>query len=232
MTIDLNSCTGCQACVVACSSENNVPTVGREGVMRGRIMHWIRIDRYYTGTPDAPAVVHQPMLCQHCENAPCETVCPVIATSHDNEGLNTMTYNRCVGTRYCANNCPYKVRRFNWFDYNYGEDKKVWPRTMAQNPEVTVRSRGVMEKCSFCVQRIHEAKNTARDQGRPVKDGEIKTACQQGCPADAITFGNLKDPKSTVSQLSKDKRAYHVLEELNVRPSIAYLTKIRNGVTV
>ncbi len=227
MTIDQNSCTGCGACVIACQSENNVPVVGKMGVARGRIMHWIRIDRYYSGTPDNPHVSHQPMLCQHCENAPCETVCPVLATVHDEEGLNTQIYNRCVGTRYCANNCPYKVRRFNWYDYNYSGQMK-YPQTLAQNPEVTVRSRGVMEKCSFCLQRIVEAKGKAKNLGRMVQDGDMQTACQQTCPGEAITFGNINDATSEVVRNAKDARAYHVLEDLNVRPSISYLTKIRN----
>lgn len=228
MAIDLNSCTGCQACVVACQSENNVPVVGKDGVFRGRIMHWLRIDRYYTGTPDNPDIVHQPMLCQHCENAPCETVCPVIATVHSEEGLNQQIYNRCVGTRYCANNCPYKVRRFNWFDYNYSGQMR-YPLTLSQNPEVTVRSRGVMEKCTFCIQRIQEAKNVAANMDRKVADGEVKTACQQSCPGDAIVFGNINDSTHEVVQMAKSPRGYHVLEELNVRPSITYLTKIRNA---
>lgn len=224
MVIDMNSCNGCSACVVACQAENNIPVVGKKYVLQGREMHWLRIDRYYSGQPKSPDTVHQVMICQHCDNAPCETVCPVVATSHSSEGINEMTYNRCVGTRYCANNCPYKVRRFNWFSYlNYRE-----PSQMVLNPEVTVRSRGVMEKCSFCVQRIKERKNVAKDEGRALKDGEIKVACQQSCGADAIMFGDVNDPESKVSQWMKKKQAYSVLEDLNTKPAIRYLTKIRN----
>lgn len=225
MAIDLNSCTSCGACVVACMAENNIPVVGREQVRNSRDMHWIRIDRYYTGNPENPGLVFQPMLCQHCENAPCETVCPVLATTHDDEGLNIMTYNRCVGTRYCQNNCPYKVRRFNFFDHwkSYqGTMNMVW------NPDVTVRSRGIMEKCTFCVQRIQDAKNHAKDLDQPVKEGELKTACQQTCPTSAITFGNINSPATLVSRLRTDARAFRVLENLNTVPSISYLTKVRN----
>jgi len=227
MAIDLNACTGCSACVVACQSENSIPVVGKDEVRRRRDMAWMRLDRYYADVPGSPGdveVVHQPMLCQHCENAPCETVCPVLATVHTSEGLNAQVYNRCVGTRYCANNCPYKVRRFNWFDYASHDSLA----DLALNPDVTVRSRGVMEKCSFCVQRLHEAKAHAKSLGRAPADGEAKTACQQSCPAQAIVFGDVHDPKSRIAALERDPRRYHVLEELNVKPSIAYLTKVRH----
>jgi molybdopterin-containing oxidoreductase family iron-sulfur binding subunit len=224
MAIDLNACTGCSACLVSCQAENNVAVVGEDEVRRRREMGWIRIDRYYEGDPDEPQVVHQPLMCQHCENAPCETVCPVLATVHSSEGLNQQIYNRCVGTRYCANNCPYKVRRFNWFDYPRDDQLA----NMVLNPDVVVRSRGVMEKCSMCVQRIMEGKDAARVAGRKVVDGDIRTACQQSCPAQAITFGDVNDPSSRVAQLAQDDRAYRLLAELNVGPSIVYLTKVRN----
>ena len=263
MAIDLNSCTGCSACHVACQSENNIPVVGREEVINRRDMHWIRIDRYYSSDAEAgdlrglevaaenPEVTFQPMMCQHCNNAPCETVCPVAATTHSTEGLNQMTYNRCIGTRYCANNCPYKVRRFNWFKYHDNAQFEDINTAMSNdlgkmvlNPDVTVRSRGVMEKCSLCVQRIQYGKLEAKKEGRKLKDGEINVACASACASDAIVFGDMNDQDSKIFKMLKIKdtekadyliekeieepRAYHVLDAIGVKPNVSYLTKIRN----
>jgi len=267
MAIDLNTCIGCGACVVACNVENNVALVGRDEVIRRREMHWLRIDRYYSSDANAedwkgieeasenPEVIFQPMLCQHCNNAPCETVCPVAATTHSTEGLNQMAYNRCIGTRYCANNCPYKVRRFNWFKYHDNRQfETVNPAMntelgkMVLNPDVTVRSRGVMEKCSFCVQRIQAGKLTAKRERRPMVDGEVVTACQASCSTGAIVFGDINNHESKISKLlnirpldeknpyrvdkiTGNPRAYQVLEEIGVKPNIWYLTKVRNKET-
>jgi MoCo/4Fe-4S cofactor protein with predicted Tat translocation signal len=257
MAVDMNSCIGCNACVIACQSENNIPVVGKDQVMVNRAMHWIRIDRYFKGDPVDPniEVVYQPLMCQHCENAPCEQVCPVAATVHDTEGLNTMVYNRCIGTRYCSNNCPYKVRRFNYLDWQ-SKDPRGWAKpylgipdqqqlemvnkikAMVFNPDVTVRMRGVMEKCTYCVQRIHSVQiakgNTdvahadEDPESRKIHDGDILTACQQACPTQAIFFGDLNDPDSKVTRLQKNNRAYPILSELNTRPRTWYLAKVRN----
>ncbi len=225
MVVNLSNCIGCNACVVACEAENNSPVVGKEEVANTREMQWLRIDRYYTGDPDNPSTVLAPVLCMHCENAPCELVCPVQATNHSAEGLNQMVYNRCVGTRYCSNNCPYKVRRFNFYQYSDWETPSLKPM---RNPDVSVRGRGVMEKCSYCVQRIQEAKIRAEKEDRPVRDGEIVTACQQACPTQAFTFGNINDPDSRVARLKQDPLNYGMLGELNVRPRTSYLARLRN----
>jgi len=261
MSIDLNSCTGCGACTIACTAENNVSVVGKSEILRAHEMHWLRIDRYFATYRDEAGndnldnlnVVFMPMLCQHCDNAPCENVCPVNATNHSSEGLNQMTYNRCIGTRYCANNCPYKVRRFNWADYTGADsfqdnqkeegllDDSVLMMNddlsrMVLNPDVTVRSRGVIEKCSFCVQRLQEGKLKAKKENRPLETGandkwDIKVACQQACPTNAIVFGNVNDKSSPVSKIRNEEqtnRLYYALEQIHVLPNVSYLAKIRN----
>ena len=249
MSVDLNSCTGCGACVVACNAENNIPVVGKSEVARFHDMHWMRIDRYYSGDLENPNVVFQPMLCQHCDNAPCENVCPVAATNHSSEGLNQMTYNRCIGTRYCANNCPYKVRRFNWADYTgadsfpNNQDQKIVGHLddvvhvmnddltrMVLNPDVTVRSRGVIEKCSFCVQRLQDGKLKAKKASRPLEDSDVKTACQQSCPTNAIVFGNVNSGESMIAKTRKEnsKRTFYVIEQVHTLPNVNYLAKVRN----
>ncbi|MFB6098709.1 MAG: 4Fe-4S dicluster domain-containing protein, partial [Salinibacter sp.] len=228
MTIDLNTCTGCNACIVACTSENNVQVVGKEQVSKGRHMYWIRNDRYYVSEEegdDNPEMLMQTVHCMHCENAPCESVCPVAATVHSPDGTNQMIYNRCIGTRYCQNNCPYKVRRFNFYDWTKTLPTEV---QMAQNPDVTVRNRGVMEKCTWCIHRVRKGQRQADNEGRTLRPDEIETACQEACPTDAITFGDLNNPESTVVEKKKNPRRYELLSYLNTKPRLSYLGRVRN----
>jgi Fe-S-cluster-containing dehydrogenase component len=220
MAIDLDRCTGCQACVSACHAENNLPVSDPDSAAKGRAVHWIRVDRYYEGEFPNIRVKHMPVLCQQCDEAPCEPVCPVYATYQNDEGLNVQVYNRCVGTRYCANNCPYSVRFFNWFDPSWPE-----PLQLQHNPDVSIRMAGVMEKCTFCIQRIHRAERDAKEQKRALQDGEVQPACAQSCPAEAMTFGDLNDPESKVSRLAASGRATRLLEELGTKPKVFYLQK-------